>query len=79
MSNLVRIKSFKKKPRSTYVCFHLDKQELMSKDRINNLRLKEDLLDKETSLFRAQSTINELIKDLTQTREEVFIYFLFNN
>jgi hypothetical protein len=51
----------------------------MSKDRINILRLKEDLLDKETSLFRAQSTINELKKDLTQTREEVSIYFLFNN
>lgn len=48
----------------------------MDNDRGNNLKLKEDLLAKETSLFQAQSTINELEKCLEQTREEVLIIFI---
>ena len=43
---------------------------------MNHLKLKEDLFDKETNLFRAQSTINELKKDLRQARDEVSIYIL---
>ncbi|CAF1550137.1 unnamed protein product, partial [Rotaria sordida] len=46
------------------------KQESMNNDRMNNLKLKEDLVSKETSLFQAQSTINELQTCLEQTREE---------
>ncbi|UJR10636.1 hypothetical protein I4U23_014832 [Adineta vaga] len=49
----------------------LKKQESMNKDQINQLKLKEDLAEKETSLFHAQSTIHELKKDLTEAREEV--------
>jgi hypothetical protein len=44
----------------------------MNNDRINTLQLKEDLVTKETNLFQAQSTINELQKELEQTREEVY-------
>ena len=43
----------------------------MNNDRINNLQLKNDLVEKETSLFQAQSTINELKKELEQARDEV--------
>jgi hypothetical protein len=39
---------------------------------MNSLQVKQDLLSKETSLFQAQSTINEMQKELEQTREEVF-------
>ncbi|CAF2796492.1 unnamed protein product [Rotaria sp. Silwood2] len=49
----------------------MNNQESMSNDRVNNLKIKEDLLAKETSLFQAQSTINELHKCLEQTREEM--------
>jgi hypothetical protein len=35
------------------------------------LKLKEDLLTKDTNLYQAQSVINELKKDLEQTREQV--------
>ena len=38
---------------------------------MNNLQLKEDLLAKETSLFQAQSKINELTKELEQAKDEV--------
>ena len=40
-------------------------------DEVNVLHLKEDLLAKETSLFQAQSKINDLTKALEQTRNEV--------
>ena len=43
----------------------------MNNDRISNLQLKDDLVAKETSLFQAQSTINELKKELEQARDEV--------
>ncbi|CAF2941831.1 unnamed protein product [Rotaria sp. Silwood2] len=46
-------------------------QHAINNDRINNLQLKEDLLAKETNLFQAQSTINELKKELEQAREEM--------
>ncbi|CAF0895169.1 unnamed protein product [Rotaria sp. Silwood1] len=49
----------------------MNNQESMNNDRIHNLKLKEDLLAKETSLFQAQSTINELQQCLEQTREEM--------
>ncbi|CAF3576825.1 unnamed protein product [Rotaria sordida] len=49
----------------------MNKQESMNNDRMNNLKLKEDLVSKETSLFQAQSTINELQKCVEQTREEM--------
>ncbi|CAF3392823.1 unnamed protein product [Rotaria sp. Silwood1] len=58
----------------------MNNQESMNNDRIHNLKLKEDLLAKETSLFQAQSTINELQQCLEQTREEhakTIITFLF--
>ncbi|CAF1065974.1 unnamed protein product [Adineta steineri] len=49
----------------------IKKQESMDKDHVNNLKLKEDLLNKETNLFQAQSTINELKKDIKQAQEEM--------
>ena len=48
----------------------------MNKERINHLKLKEDLAEKETSLFHAQEAINELRTDLTQAKEEVLFIFL---
>ncbi|CAF3575245.1 unnamed protein product [Rotaria socialis] len=51
----------------------INKQESMNSDRVDHLKLKEDLLTKETSLFQAQSTINELQKCLEQIREEMLI------
>jgi len=48
----------------------------MNNERITSLKLKEDLLAKETSLFQSQSIINELKKELEQTREQV-IQFIF--
>jgi len=42
------------------------------------LQLKEDLINKESSLFQAQSTINELRKELQQAREEVIDSFTFS-
>jgi hypothetical protein len=53
--------------------FFLDNQGAINNDRINSLQLKEDLLTKETSLFQAQSIINELKKELEQRREEVIL------
>jgi len=41
------------------------------------LQLKEDLINKESSLFQAQSMINELKKELQQAREEVIDAFTF--
>ena len=48
----------------------------MNKERIDHLKLKEDLAEKETSLFHAQTTINQLRTDLTQAEEEVLFIFL---
>jgi hypothetical protein len=56
-----------------YIGF-LDKQESMNSERGNYLQLKEDLLSKETNLFQAQSMIDQLQKEIEQTREEVFKY-----
>ena len=56
--------------------YHLENQESMNNDRTTALQLKEDLLAKETSLFQAQSTINELKKSLDQAREEVSIFLI---
>jgi hypothetical protein len=41
------------------------------------LQLKENLLTKESSLFQAQSTINELRKELQQAKEEVVDVLFF--
>lgn len=49
----------------------LDHSDAQENNRSTNLHLKEDLLAKETSLFKAQSFITELKKDLEQARNEV--------
>ncbi len=50
----------------------LDKQESMNSERENYLQLKKDLLAKETSLFQSQTIIDQLQKELEQTRDEVY-------
>jgi hypothetical protein len=60
-------------------CVFLDNQGAINNDRINSLQLKEDLLTKETSLFQAQSIINELKKELEQRREEVILLLFFKD
>ncbi|CAF0992035.1 unnamed protein product [Rotaria sordida] len=49
----------------------INNQHAINNDQINTLKLKEDLLAKETNLFQAQSIINELKKELEQAREEM--------
>lgn len=49
----------------------LKKQESINDNHGDSLQLKEDLVAKETSLFQAQSTIDQLRNQLEQTREEV--------
>ncbi|CAF1660676.1 unnamed protein product, partial [Didymodactylos carnosus] len=46
-------------------------RELNKENNTNNLKLKEDLLQKETNLFNTQSQLAEMKRDLEQAREEV--------
>lgn len=56
----------------------LKKQESINENQGNTLRLKEDLVSKETSLLQAQSTIDQLQKELEQTRDDVGIFLTYH-
>lgn len=49
----------------------LKKQEAVNNEQGNYLQLKEDLITKEKNLFQSQTIIDQLEKELEQTREEV--------
>lgn len=57
--------------KKTHLFLSSDNSTPMNNAEVNVLHLKEDLLAKETSLFQAQSKINDLTKALEQTRNEV--------